>query len=164
MTTTVWLCEPRSHGRNKGASHFPGRPPSVAVPHRSASSAVCPCGHAASFLKRREFSKRLCRAPLRPHRAGSRRSTEGSRACLDRFGDCEPSLGAMGVLRRCCSGGGASLCRKIMPSRPQVPRAALQPRSMSPSAKKKSADARALADGPRRGVTPTQNSGNDGRP
>ena len=50
---------------------------------------------------------------FRPHRAGSRRSPEGSRACLARSGDCEPSLGAMGVLRRCCSGGGASLCRKL---------------------------------------------------
>ena len=50
---------------------------------------------------------------FRPHRAGSRRSPEGSRACLARSGDCEPSLGAVGVLRRCCSGGGASLCRKL---------------------------------------------------
>ena len=44
---------------------------------------------------------------------------------------------------------------KIMSSRPQVPRAALQPRSMSPSAKQSSADARALAGGPRRGVVAT---------
>ena len=33
--TTVWLCEPRSYGRNKAASPLPGRQPSVAVPHRS---------------------------------------------------------------------------------------------------------------------------------
>ena len=38
--TTVWLCEPRSHGRNKAASPLPGRLPSVAVPHRSASPAL----------------------------------------------------------------------------------------------------------------------------
>ena len=44
---------------------------------------------------------------------------------------------------------------KIMSSRSQVPRAALQPRSMSPSAKQSSADARALAGGPRRGVVAT---------
>ena len=44
--TTVWLCEPRSHGRNKAASPLPGRRPSATVPHRSASPALCPCGHA----------------------------------------------------------------------------------------------------------------------
>ena len=94
---------------------------------------------------------------FRPHRAGSRCSPEGSRACLARSGDCEPSLGAVGVLRRCCSGGGASLCRKLcrVGHRPQVPRAALQPWSRSPSAKQSSADARALAGGPRRGVVAT---------
>ena len=27
MTTTVWLCEPRSHGRRKEASPLPGRHP-----------------------------------------------------------------------------------------------------------------------------------------
>ena len=34
----VWRCEPRLHGRNKAGSSLPGRPPSDAVPHRSASS------------------------------------------------------------------------------------------------------------------------------
>ena len=54
MTTAVWRCEPRSHERNKAASPLPGRPPSVAVPHRSASPALClcPCGHEASFRRR----------------------------------------------------------------------------------------------------------------
>ena len=50
--TTVWLCEPRSHGRRKAASLLPGRPPSAHIPHRSASPALCPCGHAASFRRR----------------------------------------------------------------------------------------------------------------
>ena len=31
---------------------MPGRAPSVTVPHRSASSALCPCGHAAYFRRR----------------------------------------------------------------------------------------------------------------
>ena len=47
--TAVWRCEPRSHKRNKADTPLPGRRPSVAVPHRSAPPALCPCGHAASF-------------------------------------------------------------------------------------------------------------------
>ena len=31
MTTAVWRCEPRSHGRNKEGGALPGRSPSVAV-------------------------------------------------------------------------------------------------------------------------------------
>ena len=41
VTTAVWRCEPRSHGRNKAATPLPGRTPSVSVPHRSASPALC---------------------------------------------------------------------------------------------------------------------------
>ena len=52
VATSVWLCEPRSHGRNKEGGPLPGRRPSAAVPHRSASPALCPCGHAASFRRR----------------------------------------------------------------------------------------------------------------
>ena len=52
MTTTVWRCEPRSHGRNKASSPLPGRWPSVAVPHRSSSPASRPCGHSTSFRRR----------------------------------------------------------------------------------------------------------------
>ena len=52
MTKTVWRCEPRSHGRNKAVSPLPGRRPSVAVPHRSASPALRPCGHSVSFRRR----------------------------------------------------------------------------------------------------------------
>ena len=58
MTTSVWLFEPRSHGREKEATRarngapLPGRHPSFHVPHRSASPALCPCGHAASFRRR----------------------------------------------------------------------------------------------------------------
>jgi len=37
----------------------------------------------------------------------------GSRACLARFDDKEPSLGGVGVLLCCSSGGGASLPRKL---------------------------------------------------
>ena len=64
VTTSVWLCKPRSHGRKKEATRarngapLPGRPPSFRVPHRSASSALCPCGHAASF--RRHVSSFVC--------------------------------------------------------------------------------------------------------
>ena len=56
--TTVWLSEPRSHGRKmegaraRNEAPLPGRHPSFRVPHRSASSALCPCGHAASFRRR----------------------------------------------------------------------------------------------------------------
>ena len=58
MVTSVWLFKPRSHGRKKEATRarngapLPGRLPSFRVPHRSASSALCPCGHAASFRRR----------------------------------------------------------------------------------------------------------------
>ena len=47
MSTTVWLFEPRSHGRRKADTRarngapLPGRPPSSHVPHRSASPALC---------------------------------------------------------------------------------------------------------------------------
>ena len=56
--TSVWLFKPRSHGRKKedtrarNGAPLPGRIPSFRVPHRSASSALCPCGHAASFRRR----------------------------------------------------------------------------------------------------------------
>ena len=58
MTTAVWLFKPRSHGRKREGTRarngppLPGRLPSFRVPHRSASSALCPCGHAASFRRR----------------------------------------------------------------------------------------------------------------
>ena len=58
MSTSVWLFKPRSHGRKKEGARarngapLPGRLPSFRVPHRSASSALCPCGHAASFRRR----------------------------------------------------------------------------------------------------------------
>ena len=74
--TTVWRCEPRSHGRNKADTPLPGRTPSVAVPHRSASPALCPCGHAASFRRRASsfvrgvWSRRRCY--LRRREAGGR--------------------------------------------------------------------------------------------
>ena len=74
--TTVWRCEPRSHGRNKAAFPLPGRLPSVAVPHRSASPALCPRGHAASFRRRASsfvrgvWSRRRCY--LRRREAGGR--------------------------------------------------------------------------------------------
>ena len=53
VTTAVWRCEPRSHGRRKAATPLPGRTPSSAVSHRPASPALCPCGcgHAASFRR-----------------------------------------------------------------------------------------------------------------
>ena len=56
--TSVWLFKPRSHGRKREATRarngapLPGRTPSFHVPHRPASSALCPCGHAASFRRR----------------------------------------------------------------------------------------------------------------
>ena len=68
MVTTVWLFKPRSHGRKKEATRarngapLPGRRPSFRVPHRSASSALCPCGHAASFRRRASsFVRGVCR-------------------------------------------------------------------------------------------------------
>ena len=56
--TTVWLFEPRSHGRKRKATRarngppLPGRIPIFRFPHRSASPALCPCGHTASFRRR----------------------------------------------------------------------------------------------------------------
>ena len=38
--------------RARNGAPLPGRRPSIHVPHRSASSALCPCGHAASFRRR----------------------------------------------------------------------------------------------------------------
>ena len=58
MSTSVWLFKPRSHGRKKEGARarngapLPGRLPGFRLPHRSASSALCPCGHAASFRRR----------------------------------------------------------------------------------------------------------------
>ena len=59
MATSVWLFEPRSNdGRKREATRarngapLPGRIPSFHMPHRSASSALCPCGHATSFRRR----------------------------------------------------------------------------------------------------------------
>ena len=65
--TTVWLCEPRSHGRRKAGGASPGRRPSSAVPHRSASPALCPCGHAASFRRRAPsfVGRPVCKPPER---------------------------------------------------------------------------------------------------
>ena len=61
MTTAVWQCEPRSHKRNKAGTPLPGRPPSIAVPHRPASLALCPCGHSASFRRRASsFVRGVC--------------------------------------------------------------------------------------------------------
>ena len=76
MTTAVWRCEPRSHGRKKAGGALPGRAPISAVPHRSASPAVCPCGHSASFRRRASsfvrgfWSRRRCY--LRRREAGGR--------------------------------------------------------------------------------------------
>ena len=65
--TAVWRCEPRSHGRNKADTPLPGRTPSVAVPHRSASPALRPCGHAASFRRRASsfVGRPVCKPPER---------------------------------------------------------------------------------------------------
>ena len=58
VMTTVWLFEPRSHGRRKAATRahngapLSGWRPISHLPHRSASPALCPCGHAASFRRR----------------------------------------------------------------------------------------------------------------
>ena len=67
VTTAVWRCEPRSHGRRKAATPLPGRTPSSAVPHRSASPALCPCGHAASFRRRASsfVGRPVCKPPER---------------------------------------------------------------------------------------------------
>ena len=69
VTTPVWR-EPRSHGRRKTANPLPGRTPSSAVPHRSASPALCPCGHAASFRRRASSFVRGVPARVQAPRAG----------------------------------------------------------------------------------------------
>ena len=42
----------RKATRARNGAPLPGRLPSFRMPHRSASSALCPCGHAASFRRR----------------------------------------------------------------------------------------------------------------
>ena len=86
MTTAVWLREPRSHERNKAATLLPGRRPSATVPHRPASPALCPCGHAASFRRRASsFVRGVCLestalllAAARGGRAGSARAVRSA--------------------------------------------------------------------------------------
>ena len=54
--TAVWLFEPRSHGRRRKSARarngapLPGRHPSSRIPHRPASPALCPWGHAAAIF------------------------------------------------------------------------------------------------------------------
>ena len=59
--TSMWLFEPRlhdGHGREKAVARarngapLPRRTPSFRFPPRSASPALCPCGHEASFRRR----------------------------------------------------------------------------------------------------------------
>ena len=61
----------------------------------------------------------------------------------------------MGVLRRCCSGGGASLCRNYAESTTGTEGSIAAAVDVAIGKKKSSADARALTDGPRRGVAAT---------
>ena len=85
--TAVWRCEPRSHGRNKAATPLPERAPSVAVPHRSASPALRPCGHAASFRRRRRASSSV-------RRVWSRRCCYWRRCWVSERGACGAQCGA----------------------------------------------------------------------
>ena len=82
--TAVWRCEPRSHGRNKAATPLPGRTSSVTVPHRSASRALCPFVHAASFRRR---GSSFVRGVWRRRRCYRRRRKAGGRgACTAQCG------------------------------------------------------------------------------
>ena len=103
MTTAVWMCEPRTHGRRKAATPLPGRTPSAHVFHRSASPALCPRGHAASFSSSyvvvRAWRLEFCGAAtatgggaVRARAAHAARSAACSRVLL--------SCGC----RRCCDG------------------------------------------------------------
>ena len=116
MTTAVWRCEPRSHGRNKPASPLPGRSPSVSVPHRSASPALCPCGNASSFRRRASsfVGRPVCKPPERGGRLpvckaarGGQRRQCGVRARAWLAGRCAspPPSGGHG---RPCAGYGSS--------------------------------------------------------
>ena len=95
MTTTVWR-EPRSHGRNREASPLPGRPPIVAVPHRSASPALrpCGCGHAASFRRRASsfVGRPVCKPPKRGARVPVCKAARGGhrQACVVGRPVCKP--------------------------------------------------------------------------
>ena len=92
MTTTVWLFEPRSHGRKKEVARarngapLPGRLPSFHMPHRSASSALCPCGHAASFRRRASsfVGRPVCKSPERGARVPVCKAARGGhrQACV----------------------------------------------------------------------------------
>ena len=113
--TTVWLFKPRTHGRKKeetrahNGAPLPGRLPSFRVPHRSASSALCPCGHAASFRRR---ASSFVRAVWRLERGGATSGGGAMRAravCVAR----KAAWSRVVVLRGCgcCCGGvrGATL-------------------------------------------------------
>ena len=92
----VWRCGPRSHGRRKAATPLTGRTSSSAVPpHRSASasSALCPFGHAQRLFRPLGLGAYLCRwlvvfrpgeGSLCPWLAGPRASLRagGTGACV----------------------------------------------------------------------------------
>ena len=108
---TVWLCEPRSHGRNKAATPLPERPPSVAVPHRSASPALCPCGHAASFRRRASsfVGRPVCKPPERGARVPVCKAARGGhrQACVVGRPVCKPPAerGARAPVCKAARGG-----------------------------------------------------------
>ena len=85
--TAVWRCEPRSLGRNKAATPLPGRTPSVAVPHRSASPPVLfPCGNSVYFRRR---ASSFVRGVWSRRRCYGRRRWAGRRgACGSQCGTC----------------------------------------------------------------------------
>ena len=123
MTTSVWLFKPRSHGRKRKATRarngapLPGQRPSFRLPHRSASSALCPCGHAASFRRRASSFVRSLAGP-----------------CAS-----PPSGGARVPVCRAARGGHRQACVCGWPARVQAPRAGgtgarVQGRSRRPQA------------------------------
>ena len=103
MSTTVWLFEPRSHGRRKADTRARATGPRCRgggpvltshVPHRSASPALCPCGHAASFRRRASsfVARPVCKPPERGARVPVCNATRGDhrQACLVDRPVCKP--------------------------------------------------------------------------
>ena len=144
--TTVWLCEPRSHGRNKAVSPLPGRLPSVAVPHRSASPALRPCGHEASSFRRCASSfvgRPVCKPPERGARVPVCKAARGGhrQACVVGRPVRKPTAeqGARVPVCKAARGGHRQACVCGWSARVQAPRAGgtgarVQGRSRRPQA------------------------------
>ena len=93
QATLAWEEEGSARARN--GAPLPGRLPSFRMPHRSASSALCPCGHAASFRRRASSfvgGRPVCKPPERGARVPVCKAARGGhrQACVVGRPVCKP--------------------------------------------------------------------------